>query len=278
MTTLIDDLMARMPEKDYEPRLPKHAKEEFWENGFFTLKRITTDEEIVWLQEVYDALFRGETGAFVVRDVHARINEQRGDLTSQIIKPEATLPTLKRTQFWRNSRRLASQLLGIGKKEMDGWGHMVRKAAGDHESIAWHQDESYWDPSFDYLGLGVWMPLDAATEQSGAMRMIPGSHKKGLRTHVMANDDPAVTGGVTCPGVDESDAVLRPVPAGGASFHHCLTLHASAGNRTDRPRRAYVNEWQAIPVKREAPKEMPWYWQREHAMLAALRSARAAAH
>lgn len=278
MVSHIDDLMARMPEKTYAPRLAKHAKEDFWENGFLTIARITTDEEVAWLQEVYDLLFRGETKAFVVRDVHARINEQRGDRTSQIIKPEATLPALKRTQFWRNSRRLAAQLLNLSKPEMDGWGHMVRKAGGDLESIAWHQDESYWDPHFNYLGLGVWMPLDAATEQSGAMRMIPGSHKQGLRTHVMANDDPAVTGGVTCPGVDESEAVLRPVPAGGASFHHCLTLHASAGNRTDRPRRAYVNEWQAIPAKREAPKDMPWYWERENAMLAALRSARAAAH
>ena len=39
-------------------------------------------------------------------------------------------------------------------------------------------------------------------------------------------------------GVDESRMVPAPVPAGGCEFHHSLTLHATAQNRTPYRRRA----------------------------------------
>lgn len=258
---MIDELMARMPTRRYAPRLPRHAKEEFDENGFFTLKCITTDEEVEWLREVYDALFSGEGGAFIMHDVNVRVDQQRGDRVSQIIRPENTFPALEKTQFWRNSRRLAAQLLGLELKEMDGWGHMVRKAPRDTEEVPWHQDEGYWDPSFDYLGLGVWMPLDPATVESGCMSMIPGSHKGGVREHKHTNGDPAITV-IVCEDVDPSQAVPRPVEIGGASFHHCRTMHWSGPNRTDHVRRAYVNEWQKVPVPLTQPHDRPWFWER----------------
>jgi hypothetical protein len=33
-------------------------------------------------------------------------------------------------------------------------------------------------------------------------------------------------------------------------------------------RRAYVNEWQIVPVKRDVPYERDWYWGRQKAMRA----------
>jgi hypothetical protein len=264
---MIDELLARMPIKRYAPRLPRHARDEFAETGFFTLARITTDEEVDWLRDVYDALFAGEGGAFVMRDVNVRVDEQRGDRVSQIIRPELTLPALRKTLFWRNSRRLAAQLLGIEPERMDGWGHMVRKAPRDTEHVPWHQDEGYWDPSFDYLGLGVWMPLDPATVESGCMSMIPGSHKGGVRTHKHTDGDPMVTV-IVCDDVDPTQAVPRPVEVGGASFHHCRTMHGSGPNRSSQVRRAYINEWQSVPVPRARPHERPWFWERQEAIRA----------
>jgi hypothetical protein len=56
------------------------------------------------------------------------------------------------------------------------------------------------------------------------------------------------------------------VPIGGASIHHNRTLHFSGPNKTDRVRRAYVNEWQIVPVKRAVPFDRPWYWGRQKAL------------
>src|SRR5690242_3683627 len=103
MPSRMEDLFNRMPARRFEPALPRDAVEEFRANGFFTLDRITTDEEIAWLQEIYDALFTGEGGVYVLRDVNTRIDQQRGDRISQIIRPENYFPALKDTVFWHNS-------------------------------------------------------------------------------------------------------------------------------------------------------------------------------
>jgi len=60
-------------------------------------------------------------------------------------------------------------------------------------------------------------------------------------------------------GVDESQAVPAPLTAGGAVFHHRRTLHSSGPNLSARVRRAYANEWQLEPVRREIPAPRPWF-------------------
>jgi hypothetical protein len=267
MSDPIDALVSRRPRAELEVALPPGAKAEFWARGFTKIERITTDEEVEWLREVYDLLFSPETellpGA-IVRDVMTRLDAQRGDRQAQVLRPEWKIPALKQTLFWRNSRRLIAELLDLDTATTEGWGHMVRKAPGDPEALPWHQDEAFWDPRFDYRAAGCWMPLDPATVESGCMRMIPGSHLGGIHPHAYPNDDPAVTT-LVCADAPEQEAVAHPIPIGGASFHHCRTLHGSGPNTTANARRAVVAEWQAKPVKREIPVDRPWYWARETA-------------
>lgn len=264
MADRLTELMGRRPDVPFEAALTADDRAEFAERGFIKVDRITSDEEVEWLGDVYDALFGKETVAYVVRDVMTRIDQQRGDRVSQIIRPETYLPQLKETCFWKNSQRLASELLGLTGEPMDGWGHMVRKAPRDTERLPYHQDEAFWDPNFNYQSLGVWMPLDEATVESGCMSLVPGSHRYGIQPHQLGQGDPAVT---YIELVDQAQpAVWHPIPKGGASFHHCRTIHGSGPNVSDRPRRAYINEWQAVPVQRTAPKDHPWYWPRQEAM------------
>ena len=135
---------------------------------------------------------------------------------------------------------------------------MIRKPARVGGALPWHQDEAYWDPSFDYRALACWMPLDPATVESGCMSFIPGSHRGDLRMHhrFAADYSDHV---VYAEGVDSSKAIAAPAGAGGAVFHHCRTLHSSAPNRSDHARRAYSNEWQTEPVKRATPAPCPWF-------------------
>jgi hypothetical protein len=260
----IADLLTRRPGVECRPELTARDREEFAERGFIKIDRITSDEEIEWLADVYDALFAPGSAAYVVRDVMTRIDAQRGERVSQIIRPENYVPELKETQFWKNSRRLSAELLSLDIPAMDGWGHMVRKAPRDTERLPYHQDEAFWDPNFDYKSLGVWMPLDEATVESGCMSLVPGSHRRGIQPHQLGQGDPAVT--YIELKEQAQPAVPHPVPKGGASFHHCRTIHGSGPNVSERPRRAYINEWQAVPQKRSAPKDHPWYWPRFEAM------------
>ncbi len=268
MSKEFDELMARRPAKKFDVVMPQSKVKDFWELGFTLVDRITTDEEVDWLREVYDLLFSGNMkllpGALVT-DVMTRMDAQRGDRIGQVLRPEFFIPELKQTQFYKNSEAIARRILGRDA-HLDVWGHMVRKAPHNPDVVPWHQDEGYWDPSFDYQSFGCWMPLDPATKESGCMSFIPGSHKEGVRRHAYMDGDPRVTTLILEEEPDLSKAVLQPVPIGGASIHHNRTLHGSGPNTTDRVRRAYVNEWQIVPVKRDVPHERDWYWGRQKAM------------
>jgi ectoine hydroxylase-related dioxygenase (phytanoyl-CoA dioxygenase family) len=176
-----------------------------------------------------------------------------------VIGPELRYPTLRDTLVRKNGRKLAAQLMQLDEGLLEGWGHMIYKPARIGEALPWHQDEAYWDPTMVYRALGCWVPLDDATPQNGAMKFVPGSHRGGIRQHRHLNDDPTIPGlYADTSAQDEADAVLAPLAAGGAIFHHSRTLHGSGPNRSEHERRAYANEWQLSPERAETAAHRPW--------------------
>jgi hypothetical protein len=257
----LEEVLAKRPRAEFEVSLTDEDVALFHERGFITLPRVSTDEELEWLRGLYDLLF-GEvflntrSGRF---DLVRPYDSAGEDLLPQIITPEARCPQLKETAFYRNGRKLASQLMGVEESGLQGWGHMIRKPARVGEALPWHQDEAYWDPEFDYRALGSWMPLDEASIASGCMSFIPGSHRSEILPHKHVGDDPMVHALFTEPPKAAIDtAIAAPVPAGGAVLHHCRILHSSGPNVSDHVRRAWANEWQFPPVKRETAVERPW--------------------
>jgi ectoine hydroxylase-related dioxygenase (phytanoyl-CoA dioxygenase family) len=259
MASALDEIVARRPPSDFPLAIDAARIAAFHESGFTWVERITTDEELAWLGEVYDHLF-GERvqpvpgGYFDL----ARPYESEGeDRLPQILVPEAAVPALRETAFWRNGRTIAAALLGVDAAHLRGWGHMIRKPARVGAPLPWHQDEAYWDPAFDYVALGSWMPLDPATLESGCLCFLPGSHRGAVRDHHHVGDDPTVHALVT-DDVDPASAIAVPLAPGGASFHHCRTLHSSGPNRSARARRAWANEWQLAPTRRDTAEARPW--------------------
>ncbi len=109
----------------------------------------------------------------------------------------------------------------------------IIKEAGAKSHVSWHQDLTYWGLSNDRQ-VSLWLALSPASELSGCMRMIPGSHKRGRLEHIDSDDETNVLyRGQSVAGVAENEAVLCPLNPGEASFHHGWTLHASMPNRSD---------------------------------------------
>ncbi|NUQ65036.1 MAG: phytanoyl-CoA dioxygenase family protein [Pirellulales bacterium] len=133
-------------------------------------------------------------------------------------------------------------------------------------------DEAYWDPAFDYCSISIWVPLQDATLDNGCMQFIPRSHRQKVVPHHSIGRDPRVHG-LETDAVDVSAAVACPVPAGGATVHHCRTLHYAGPNRTGQPRRAYIMIFGTPRQPRTEPRSFPWRKQRRTA-----REARAARH
>ena len=256
----IDEILARQPQADFQPTLGEAEIEAFRTEGFTSVARITTDEEVAWLREVYDWIFEaGRTPQAARFDLARPYDSEGEDLLPQIIAPERFLPALKDTLFWRNGRRVASQLLDVDEALLSGWGHMIRKPPKTGAPLPWHQDEAYWDPALTYRAMGSWLPLDDASIENGCMSFVPGSHRSEVREHWHVGNDPSVHA-LYCKAEASEVARAVPVPAraGGCVFHQSRTLHASGPNTTDKVRRAYANEWQLAPVKADVAAERPW--------------------
>ena len=106
----------------------------------------------------------------------------------------------------------------------------VIKEPKTYTHVSWHQDLTYWGFSHDDQ-VSVWLALSEANDLSGAMKMIPGSHKSGRIEH-QTTDDPSnvLLQGQTVQNVKEENAVLCSLLPGQASFHHGWTLHTSKSN------------------------------------------------
>jgi hypothetical protein len=239
---------------------PRKAEIEFFrDNGFLAVDRITSDEEVTWMRQIFEYLFSeehaGKPGAPLDRSGTPQPGAPPARL-AQAFFPEMFFPELLETQFRRNAKRYAAALLGVAEQDLSSWGHMIEKKPGGR-AASWHQDHAYWQPELDYCALGVWLPLHDVSIEMGAMQFIPGSHKHGLVPHrqedaaqhnVLMAKDP----------VDVSRAVACPLKMGGATFHHAETLHYTAPNTTAQTRLAFPMEFQLAPKRRAVPEIMPW--------------------
>lgn len=228
----------------------------FRDNGYLSVPRITTDAEVSSLRTFYDDVFDNPE-AHGLRKVD-RSPKGEPESLFQVHSAERKFPTLLETTYFHNARRAAARLLGVPVEQVTGYNHMLRKPPRHGAVTPWHQDEEGWSlgtPArlFVHRALNCWMPLDEATVESGCMQFIPGSHLNEQHyPHVDRGDG---TGVRVAQGFDEAEAAACPIPAGGATFHHCRTLHYSGPNTTENPRRAMVFVFHTTPARIRAPGE-----------------------
>lgn len=249
-----------LPRTEWSIEVSDETIEQFRIDGFTHVDRITTDEELAWMRLVYDELFARRQAGLGHRYFDlARPYEAGGhDLLPQILFPEQDVPELRDTVWYRNARAIAAALLDEPDESLHSWGHMIDKPPRVGHETPWHQDEAYWDPGQSFHAVGMWMPLDDVDETNGCMTFLPGSHRLDVLEHRHIGDDPAVHGLEIVDPVDTSAAVAVCLAAGGATFHHPRTLHATSPNRTDRRRRACAAEFQTAPVDLAERAERPW--------------------
>ena len=109
--------------------------------------------------------------------------------------------------------------------------------------VEWHQDWAFYPHTNDDINAAGVM-LDAATEENGAMRVIPGSHKGPTWDH-HANGAFCGAMDLQACGLRYEDSVPLCGPAGSVSFHHVRIVHGSAQNNSDRARGFLLYEFAA---------------------------------
>jgi non-heme Fe2+,alpha-ketoglutarate-dependent halogenase len=105
------------------------------------------------------------------------------------------------------------------------------KEAGSKTFVSWHQDLRYWGLDTNDL-ITAWLALSPATQESGCMRVLPGSHKGDLLAHSdeYRQDNLLTRGQEIAVEVDEAQAVTMPLQSGEISLHNVRLAHASGPN------------------------------------------------
>ncbi|MEX0744056.1 MAG: phytanoyl-CoA dioxygenase family protein [Phycisphaeraceae bacterium] len=109
----------------------------------------------------------------------------------------------------------------------------MNKPAGRGTTLPWHQDR--WRHLDRDPQITLWLALDPATVENGAVRIIPGSH------HALFNpsDGSGFLSAEQAKSIDEAKARHLRLEPGECVLLHNWLLHASDVNRSDVSRRAF---------------------------------------
>jgi non-heme Fe2+,alpha-ketoglutarate-dependent halogenase len=111
------------------------------------------------------------------------------------------------------------------------------KNARDPSYVSWHQDSTYWGLEPPDI-VTAWVAFSDSVVANGAMRVIPGSHRKEQLAHrdTFAPDNLLSRGQEISVEVDEREAVALELRAGEMSLHHVRLIHGSDPNPSDTRR------------------------------------------
>jgi non-haem Fe2+, alpha-ketoglutarate-dependent halogenase len=118
------------------------------------------------------------------------------------------------------------------------WGtHYFCKMPGETKRVSWHQDASYW-PLTPAKTATVWLAIDDADQENGAMQVIPGSHRHGQIDYQQSStaEENVLNQTVTAPLEYGDKPVALKMKAGQMSLHTDLLLHGSEPNTSARRR------------------------------------------
>ena len=120
------------------------------------------------------------------------------------------------------------------------------------ESVTWHQDAYYW-PLEPIESLTVWLAIDDVDEENGAMEVIPGSHRDGIRPHnrIEGSADSVLALEAELGNMDPQSAVPICLSAGQFSIHDDQLLHGSPANPSARRRAGLTVRYSPTHVRND---------------------------
>ena len=139
---------------------------------------------------------------------------------------------------------------------------------GTSRRVSWHQDASYW-PLTPSRTVTVWLAIDDADEENGAMAVVPRSHLHGqIAFHPQRGRraERAQPDGRRPPAATGRPPVAFVMRAGQISLHTDLLLHGSNPNLSDRRRCGLDHALRAArgaspqglePGRRHLPRKRP---------------------
>jgi len=212
-------------------------------NGYVVVKNLLTGEELDRAHRIIDDFLEQSR---TVTEHTTMFDLEPGHSASKPMLRRLKTPARHHPFFdelLRSDRILdrVAQLIGPDFRTRGNKLNMKLPRGGS--AVEWHQDFAHYPHTNDDL-CAAGIALDEATMENGCMMVIPGSHQGPIYDH--HQDDYFI--GAISPGrdnIDLSGAVPLELAAGDISIHHVRTLHGSAPNTSDKPRRFLLFEYAA---------------------------------
>ena len=111
------------------------------------------------------------------------------------------------------------------------------KEASDAAYVSWHQDSTYWGLSKPDV-VTAWVALSESNVSSGAMHVIPGTHRLDQIPHrdTFSKDNLLTRGQEVSVDVDAAKAISINLRPGEMSLHHVRIIHGSPPNTSSQRR------------------------------------------
>jgi phytanoyl-CoA hydroxylase len=122
---------------------------------------------------------------------------------------------------------------------------LLFKPRGSENEVPWHQD--FMSRPHEPFKIIAWMALDDVDVDNGAVRVVPGTHRRGYLSFRRKRGETHHTR-ADLDGIDLSRAVDAEMRAGDVLLFHCALLHGSRRIDSPRPRRAYRAAYQNLDL------------------------------
>ena len=225
--------------------------QQFHSVGYLCLPRLIAPDLAIRIRDRFGGLFAGkfETGVYP-DEWHWREGLSFPSAAREIVNG------------WKCDRLVASmalsEALGGLASQLMGWEQGARIAQDDvlwkppgARGIGYHQDSAYISTQFlpyENNSVTVWIALDEATPENGAVEYALGSHKWRAQATETATDSSfhtdsdhraAVHAAAKAVGIDSNNVQFEmpSVPLGGCLLHHGDTWHGSGPNRSPETHR-----------------------------------------
>lgn len=224
--------------------LSKPQHDFFWKNGYLTIEKFLSGDELATLRKTVDQFVSAAIGITASNRVYD-------------LEPSSTPDSPKIRRLF-NPMDYDDAFWGIGSgtkildvlEDLTGPNIQLHhskvnlKGKGGGSEVCWHQDYPFFPHTNTDL-VAVTFYLDDADEGNGCLLVVPGSHKWGPLDHTLKGKFVGMVSREAMERVQPEQIKPLPIKAGGVSLHHSLTLHSSAENKSDRHRRVFIALYRA---------------------------------
>ncbi len=217
-----------------DPVDPERLRRDYERDGVVTVRGFLSPAEVAGVREEIDRYLREDLDS---RPADAATREADGVTVRNLWRLEQHCPRLRELAERDDIRALVAPLVK-GEPVLAAI-ETFNKPARVGSGVPPHQDNAYFCQEPPDM-LTVWIAIDAVTEANGPVTFVKGSHRLGL----LPTKPSGVRGnsiGMAGPPPESPETSLCGLLApGDATIHHCLTIHHSAPNTTDRSRLGFL--------------------------------------